>query len=231
LIDIKNRRIAELVTAPDPRQHDLFAQLPDAAWRDVKAAARTARHPSGETLFQRGDPAKRFFFVLEGAVKLVRRGSDGHERVIEVIEAGQTFAEAVMFMDRSYPVDAITLAPTTLMGFDSAHFRDLLRASPETCLALLGRLAWRVHMHLTARDDLARKSSTARVAEHLLRHAGDRPGLQLGYPKHVLASRLGMTPESLSRTLSRLRDKGWLAVQGSYLQILDRAALEALAED
>lgn len=210
---------------PDPRQHDLFAPLEPAAWAEVEAAARTTHHPANTTLFRRGDPAERFFFVKEGAVKLVRRSAEGQEKVIEVIEAGQTFAEAVMFMAGTYPVDAITLGPAALIGFDSAHFRALLRASPDACLALLARMARRVHAHLTAVDALALKSARERVIEYLLAQAGDKPGFYLGFPKNVLASRLGMTPESLSRTFGSLQKRGWIAVHGSYIQIREREAM------
>ena len=58
-----------------------------------------------EVLFRHGDPATHFFIVGEGKVKLSRTSPTGHEKVVSVVQSGNSFAEAVMFMEQeSYPV-------------------------------------------------------------------------------------------------------------------------------
>jgi CRP-like cAMP-binding protein len=60
----------------------------------------------GESLFFQGDNATSFYLVLSGRIKLFRISPDGKEKVVEIMEAGATFAEALMFMDQPhYPVD------------------------------------------------------------------------------------------------------------------------------
>ncbi len=90
-------------------------------------------------MIRQGQPAERFFLVLKGRVKLYRISTDGQEKVVEIIQAGQTFAEAVMFMQRSeYPVCAETLEAVQLVSFPNRLMLTLLEESPQTCLHLLG---------------------------------------------------------------------------------------------
>ena len=83
-------------------------------------------------------------------MKLYRTSPHGDEKVIEIVSAGQTFAEAIMFMDRkTYPVSAEALMDTEVIGFDSKVFTELLRESVDTCFRVMGEMSvWlRRHLH------------------------------------------------------------------------------------
>ncbi|MEL6188432.1 MAG: Crp/Fnr family transcriptional regulator, partial [Myxococcota bacterium] len=192
----------------------------------------TARRPGaqGSTLFRRGDPAQSFFYVMEGGVRLVRRHRDGLELVVEVIEPGQTFAEAKIFEPSTYPVDAVAVSETVVVGFSVEHYRSLLADDPELSWALLGRLSRRIHSLMSRVHALALESASERVAGFILARTEDDDCLRLNYPKHVLAGLLSMTPESLSRALGRLRDRGILEVRGLELYVKDRQALESFID-
>ena len=93
----------------------------------------------GEALFQQGDTATRFYLVVEGHMKLFRLAPDGNEKVIELVDTGHTFAEALMFLEQPrYPVGAVALGDTELISVDAADFSAILRDSVDLCLALLG---------------------------------------------------------------------------------------------
>ena len=82
-------------------RHPLFHPLDEIAQQRLLAAMREYRHPTETLLIRQGQAATHFFLVLEGRVKLFRISVDGQEKVVEIIQAGQTFAEAVMFMQHS----------------------------------------------------------------------------------------------------------------------------------
>lgn len=181
---------------------------------------------NGEWLFSHGDEAKRFFWVHKGLIKLTRLSPDGEEKVLELISSGQLFAEAIAFMEqRRYPVNAEALEETELLAIDSAHFRQLLGQSVDSCFRLLADLSMRLHHHINEIDRLTLQNATSRVIGYLLSHecGGDR--VKLNTSKQVIAARLSMQPETLSRVFKKLGKEGLIKVEGQSVQLLDRDGL------
>ncbi len=208
----------------------LFEPLDAEQRQRVLHSARILRLNRGQALFARGAPARHFYLVLEGSIKLYLLSPEGEEKVVEVMHPGQTFAEAVMFMEQeAYPVNASALTDLRLAAFSNAVFVQLLRESPELALRLLGTLSRRLHALLNQIDELALHDATRRLVAYLLtlpRNAEDRIDLDL--PKQVIAARLAMKPETLSRTLAALRERQLLAVEGDRILLLDLESLHGL---
>ncbi len=186
----------------------------------------------GQLLFSQGDPAERFYLVLKGQVRLFRLSPEGAEKVIEIVAPGQTFAEALMFLDvPRYPVCAAALCPTDLIGIDARDFANMLRDSVDTCFILLGNLSRRLRALIGEIDNVTLHTATSRVARYLLMKlpAGCR-ALDLEMRKGILASRLSIKPETFSRVERNLIDQGAIEVQGNHVTILDQAALEEIAK-
>ncbi|MEJ2425288.1 MAG: cyclic nucleotide-binding domain-containing protein, partial [Candidatus Thiodiazotropha sp.] len=104
----------------DIRSAHLFSTLNDQQVRQVLESSHITTLKDGETLFETGDPANRFFLVIGGQIKLFRVSSNGDQKIIDIIQPGSTFAEALMFMEHPiYPVTAEALGPARVMSFDS----------------------------------------------------------------------------------------------------------------
>lgn len=208
----------------------LFEPLRSDQREQLLAAARVLALPQGEPLFQRGERARHFYLVLEGTMKLFLLSQEGEEKVVEVMQPGDTFAEAVMFMEaEAYPVNATALTPARVAAFPSAIFLQALRENPELALRMLGTVSRRLHALLRQINELSLQDAMQRVAAYILAlrpEGADRVELEL--PKQVIASRLGIKPETLSRTLGNLRDRGLLAVHGDTILLHDPAALQDL---
>ncbi|MFP4280639.1 MAG: Crp/Fnr family transcriptional regulator [Halochromatium sp.] len=132
--------------ATDLRQAPLLAALSPAQLARLLQRASQVRLAAGQMLFRQEEPAARFYFVRSGQIRLFRLSSDGGEKIIELIRAGQTFAEALLFMGTGrYPVCAAALTEAQVVSIDAADFAAMLRESPETCFALLGDLSRRLH--------------------------------------------------------------------------------------
>lgn len=218
------------------RQAYLFAELSDEQLARLCESMQERHLTAGENLFSHGQPAERFFYVHSGLVKLFRLSADGDEKIIELIRPGETFAEAVMFMRARgrYPVSAAAVSDSHLLAFSQKVFLDLLRESPDTCFGLLASMSRRLHMLVNQIDSLTLQNATYRLVAYLLEQIPQgvktSPEIQLTTPKTAIASRLAIQPETLSRILARLRDGGFLDVQGPHVTIRDVSALRKLVQ-
>ncbi|WP_434150506.1 Crp/Fnr family transcriptional regulator [Methylocaldum gracile subsp. desertum] len=211
-------------------RHLLFAELEEPQLTQVIAAALPVRLEAGEELFSHGQRASRFYILETGTIQLYRLSAAGEEKVIELIQPRQSFAEAVMFMEGNlYPVSARAIVPSELWGFDMKVFRTVLQTSPAVCFRLLGRMSQRLHQLLQEIDELTLQNATMRVAQYLLRSAPHQNctcySVQWETPKQVLASRLSVRPETFSRILQQLVQAGMIQVHGKTVEVLDAARL------
>ena len=78
------------------RAVELFAALDPHQLQIVIGATRVVRLGDGGRLFDRGQPARQFFFLRSGQLKLFHASRHGDEKIIEIVRPGETFAEAVM---------------------------------------------------------------------------------------------------------------------------------------
>jgi CRP-like cAMP-binding protein len=188
------------------------------------------RLQEGEHMFREGEVADTFYFVLSGQVKLYRLSSAGNEKVIEIIRPGQTFAEALMFRDRPcYPVNAQALSDSLLLAVTNQGMLELLSQSTPLAFQVMAALSIRLHGLLNEIDSLTLQNATLRVVNYLLylmpEGSGEEGEVELPAAKNIIASRLSIQPETLSRILATLSRQGLIAVNGLNIDIRDVAAL------
>ena len=217
------------------RRTYLFSALDDEQLRTVVASMQELNVDEGRKLFEHGQPADKFFLLCEGQVKLYRLSEDGDEKVIEIVRPGQTFAEAVMFMSgKVYPVNADALVKSRLLAFPNAVYKDLLRNSAEACFRLMADMSQRLHQRLNEIDSLTLHNATYRLVTYLL---GELPEgvltsteIVLTTPKHIIASRLSIKPETFSRILTRLARDGLIVVRGNSIVLANLEQLRQVSE-
>ena len=209
----------------------LFSSLSEQQLQRVASHASSITRTTGVRLFAQGEPANRFYLLLQGQIKLFRLSPEGNEKIIEIITPPNSFGEALMFLDRPcYPVGAQALVDSRLIAIDSADFTDMLRNSSESCLSLLGVLSQRLHGLIGEIDQLTLHSAACRVAAYLHQQSNDQyREFELSMSKGVLASRLSVTPETLSRILKQLSASGIIKVSGRRVEVLDAAELKEAA--
>jgi len=198
----------------------------------MAAATREKRLQKGERLFQRGELPKGFFLVVWGQVKLAFTSAQGNEKVVEILGPLQSFGEAVMFLDQPYPVLGEALSDTLLLHIGSAAVFGQIEQDPRFARKLLAGMSIRLHSMVRDVESYALRSSTQRVIGYLLQLAestpclaGGRHDVELPTSKQVIASRLSLTPETLSRIFHELSDGGLISVQGKHIVIHDAAKL------
>ena len=221
-----------MITKSSLSRMHLFEPLNEEQMERISQAAHEIHLGSGEALFSQGEPAHRFFLVIEGMVKLFLLSREGDEKVIEVITPGNSFAEAVMFMEPAgYPVNASAVGDTRLLAFENRVFLDLLEESPALTRKLLATMSRRLHALLQEIDVLTLHNATYRFVTYLLQQdRRDESRVDLSVPKQLVASRLSIKPETLSRILARLRERGLVQIDGERITLLDEPGLRAELE-
>ncbi len=220
--------------ARELRRAYLFADMAEEHLNALFQTAHDIHLNAGDALFRQGQPAERFFFLRDGMVKLFRLSPEGDEKIIEIMQPGQTFAEAVMFMGTHgrYPVNAEAVNESRLYAIEQKSFLNLLRESSDACFGLLGSMSRRLHMLVNQIESLTLQNATYRLVAYLLeqipRDVKTSPEVQLTTPKGVIASRLAIQPETLSRILAKLRQGGLIDVHGNHITVRDVQALRNL---
>jgi CRP-like cAMP-binding protein len=207
----------------------LFRRLDAAHIGRLAAAATEITAPRGTVLFRRGDPCEGFHVVVFGRVKLSLNTSAGGEKVVELMGPGQSFGEAVMFLEKPYMVTATALVDSKLLLVARQAVFDEIGRHPAFARRMLAGLSQRLHQLISDLESLALRSGTERVIGYLLgqARAGACGGEQVMLPakKGVIASRLNLTHEHFSRILHELARRDLIAVNGLEIRIRDRASL------
>src|SRR5271165_476115 len=194
---------------------------------------RTPRsYARGEPIFGQGDPADGFFCMIEGWAKLYRLREDGEEIVVSIFSAVETFAEVAMFLGGRYPVSCEAASPARILKIDAAKLREAVLDQPQLAFDMLAAASVRLRQLVDEIEQLKAKSAPQRIASFFLKQTVSTSGparIALPYEKALIASRLGMKPESFSRALGKLGELG-VVVERESVSISDVARLAAFAE-
>ena len=203
----------------------LFNELePDEITR-LARGTREMTVARGEVLFHKGDIPKGFFLLVYGQVKLAFTSANGSEKVVYILGQGQTFGEAVMFMDRPFMVYAQALNDSLLLHIAKAAIIEEIDRDPKLGRKMIAGLSMRLHHLISDVESYSLRSGRQRVIGYLLRDTPtDRaPQVTVTLPtnKGVIASRLNLTQEHFSRILHELSEKGLIVVEGRNIHIQD----------
>jgi CRP-like cAMP-binding protein len=213
----------------------IFSEMGAAELDSVALGTHPVYADKGETVCRTGDPCNGFYVVVYGQVKLGFTSPQGIEKVVEIVRPGQSFGEALMFLDKPYIVFAQALADTMLLHVAKQSVFEMLDRHPGFARRMLSGLSRRLHGLVRDVEAYTLRSGAERVIGYLLADVPDDavPGgppveITLTPGKSVIASRLNMTPEHFSRILHDLAASGLIEVNGRTIRILD---LERLRGD
>lgn len=224
--------VAALAAAP------MFDGLDPGHTEALAAQSRPIFLPGGQVLFRRGTPSTGFYVVRDGRMQLSVSNSEGVVKVLEIVSPGGAFGHAVMFLREPYPVDATALVDTHLVFVPAAAVDTILDGDPAMARLMLASMARRLQSKVQDIAMLSLQSATQRIIAYILgamrdAHADPAPSTMVELPalKQVLASRLGMTPETFSRAMRTLAGQGLIEVDGAMVRIPDVAELDAYARN
>jgi CRP/FNR family transcriptional activator FtrB len=205
----------------------LFARLPRASRERLLDGGRVERFAAGATIFSEGETPKYFHALLRGMVDLSCNYRGRHCTVL-LLTPGDSFMPAAALFDEPYLLSARTLSASRVLMIDADVVRREAKQTPEFGMAISRLLAGQFRLGLRIILDLKCRSPSERLAAFLLRlHDLRLPGTvaQIPFTKRQLAARIGMQPETLSRTLQVLAANG-LYLRGREIIVADRAKAE-----
>lgn len=218
----------------EARRVGLCAPLERAALDDFAAAGDCVAFAPREALFRQGDPARHVFILRDGTARLTRLLADGRQASVGLRFGGDVLGFTT---EAEHALGAEALAETTACRVGRRELEELFRRHPALerhFLDLCARELAATQDHLVA---LGRFTAEERVAAFLnaLAEAQERRGHRgpvFGLPatRADVGELLGLTLETVSRTVSAFRRRGWLRLHGAHgVELVDRRALAALA--
>lgn len=206
----------------------LFRSLEPAQLALMTAACQQVNVAKGRYVFHRGDPANGLYVVAVGHIKLAVPAPNGQEKVIEFFGPGHAFGEAFMFLDRPYMVEAQALEDSLLLWLDKQDIYAAIDSDPSFAKRMLAGLSLRLHSLVQDIETVNLQNSRQRVISYLLAQPREAGRTRFPFNKSIIASKLGLTPETLSRLLHQLTEAGLILVDGKDVDIQQVEALEAL---
>ena len=198
------------------------------ASEEISRIARSTREihaGKGDILFHKGDPCSGFHLLVYGQVKLAFTSHQGNEKVVEILQQGQSFGEAIMFMEKPYIVFAQALTDSLLLHVSKHAVFDELVRDHNLCRKMLAGMAMRLHQLMNDVESYSLHSGKERIIGYLLRELAeeDQHGINVAVTlptnKGVIASRLNLTQEHFSRILHELFELGLIVVEGRKIHI------------
>lgn len=214
----------------------LFQEMTPAELASLAQGCELSTRARGDMVFRVGQPCNEFHVVVRGQVKLYALAANGNEKVIELVGPNNSFAEALMFTDRPYIVNAQALTETLLLTVSKAAVVSEIERDARFSMRMLAGISRRLHGLIHDVEAYALHSGVQRVIGYLLNDCSGEAqadaadgGVTVSLPvtKATLASRLSLTPEYFSRVLNELEQAHLIAREGRAIRILDRQRLAA----
>lgn len=205
----------------------LLDSLPDSVRKRLLLRAVFHSVAAGTVLFEQGSVPTFQYAVLAGSAHLFGRSSEGREVLIEIVRPGDLVIPAAVVTNSPYLMQARVLEPSRFLLIEADAFRAAVEEEPPLTQAMIASLAGQFRRMVRQIKTLKLRSSTQRVGSYILALSRDQKNAErviLPYEKNLIASELGMTRESFSRTLSALQSDG-IRVQGDTIQIIDAKRL------
>ena len=226
MIQETRHAVAEILS-----RQPLFRGLSEEELRQIATGCREFRVDKNEVLFQKGDMAEGMHVLVMGQVKLSIPSVNGMEKVVHLCGPGGTFGEAVLFLERPYPVTAQAMADSIVLRISKHTLLEAMDASPLLTRKMLASLSVRLHELLEDMETCTLRSSAQRVVCFLMHSLPEQDAgqheIHLPSSKQNIASQLNLAPETFSRVLGHLSEAGLIKVKGRTITVLDGQRLRA----
>ena len=208
----------------------LFCDMTEKNFEELLNAAFLQHFPQHLTLINEGDLPDFLHIVVAGSVELFGT-DDGRTTTIEILQPVTTFILAAVIRDQVYLKSARTLTPAQILMIPAPAVREIFGRDAAFARAIVNELADRYRGVVRALKNEKLRTGVQRLANWILANAeqNDRHSVELEFDKRILASRLGMTPENLSRTLATLTSHG-VSSSGRDIVVDDLSALRSFAK-
>ncbi|HET6279105.1 MAG TPA: Crp/Fnr family transcriptional regulator [Candidatus Polarisedimenticolia bacterium] len=202
--------------------YPVLRQLEQDLFTMVQKQAQPVQAGAGQPLFDEGSPCSHFPLLVDGVIRAMKRGPDGHEILLYRLHPGEScvITTVALLGETAYPAYAAAETNLTLYGVPRSLFLELILKSPPFRMFVFDFLSRRMAHLMALIDDVAFRRLDQRLASRLLL----RPE-PITVTHQMLADELGTTREVVSRTLETFQESGMLRLGRKKIEILNRDAL------
>lgn len=205
----------------------LFSELDEKQLELLSKIALVRKYPKGFTVFTPFDRGEYFFILKKGAIK-VSKISGGKEQIIKVFTKPAVFGEAASFTGGNFPAWAESIEDSEVILIPRNSFIQILKKDPEIGMKLLSVMAKRL-IHLTkVIENLSLKSAISKLASYLYDRYLEE-GKEISFSTSMAAMELGLTKETVSRMLSKLKELEAIEKNGRKVVITNPEILKDLS--
>ncbi|HQJ24003.1 MAG TPA: Crp/Fnr family transcriptional regulator [Bacillota bacterium] len=204
----------------------IFSSITEEELLKITAITTDRTYQKGEMVYLQGDEGGKLYVLHKGRVKITRLGTSGKEQVIRVLGPGAFMGELSLLSPVPMTDNAEALETTTMCMIDGKELKGLMLENPSIALKIIEELSRRLESVEELVEDINLLSVEQRLAQVLLKLAGNGDEIVLKMRKSDLASQIGMSQETLSRKLSSFQEQGLIELEGQRkIRLLDRAGL------
>jgi CRP-like cAMP-binding protein len=211
----------------------LFEGIEAKTLQGLAASTQLLELPKRDILIQHGQRLDEVYALLDGSMKAYLLSCSGQQRVVQLLQPGDTVGEALLFNQMASPIFVEAMSGCTVLAIPGEDLLDLLRNSNAASLRMVRTLSARVQQLLLDLEGCCLQNALQRIAQYLCTlscHCFEE-NLQIELPasKVVVASLLNLTPETLSRGLHQLADAGHITIERRIIHLSDPDALKEVA--
>jgi CRP-like cAMP-binding protein len=219
------------------RNLTVFQSMSDEHLDAVLATATVRPIPEAVPVFEQGDPAREFFALLHGRLKVVQTTPDGQQIVVRHVSPGDVFGIARAMRRPDFPATAIAVVDSLALAWPSSHWEAFIERSPMLAMNVLQTVGQRLQDAHARIRELSTEEVERRVAHALLRlvqQAGKKTdeGILIDFPvtRQDIAEMTGTTLHTVSRVMTAWEAKGLVASARRKVVVKDAHRLHVLAE-
>lgn len=186
----------------------------------------------GEILFRQNDPARAVYLVQSGCIAIYLSTADGRELVINEMVPGDCFGELSLITGQPRSTSATAREYTRLIVIPNEVFQIGLSKEPELLTRILKTTASRLRVSTERESALAFLDSSARIARVLLlldQQAGENGTVNI--TQDELAQHVGLTRQTVAKTLGEWREHGWVETKRGKILILEESELFRISDE
>jgi len=181
-------------------------------------SAEVRKYEEKEIIFSEGDFPSYYYQIAEGAIKLNNYNEDGKEFIHNILGKDQSFGDPLLFMDKTYPMNASALKPSTVIRLPRKNFINLVKENPQISLDMNACLSHRLYYKMIMMQSMASQNPYARIIglfDYLKSYAdcSDHHSFQILMTRQQIADLTGLRVETIIRTIKKMESEGYIKIK------------------
>ncbi len=205
------------------KELSIFKGGRDTFYETLEGSAHVTKYEKNALLFVSGDEAQNFYLIKSGWVKLFRETLDGSQSVVDILSSGHIFGEASIYEEDTYPYSAEVVETAEIVSFSLSLLKNEIKENNDFAFNMLSSMARYRKQQDREIEHRTIQNAPQRIGCFLLRLTSQQEQgpitIHLPYDKTLVASRLGMQPETFSRALTKLKDKTGIRIKGATVEM------------